>query len=163
MKNKPRSTSMTSAAFKIFAWPVKALIALVVFVDEIARPIYRPAVRAILGHPVFGLLDKHVSVLPRWAILICFAIPFLIAEPLKLVAVILFAKGKAVLGVVTFLFAQLMTFVLVERIFHAGRGKLMTYWWLAWVIERAAAIRDALHAMGRRVIRRIRAWIRLHA
>lgn len=144
-------------------WPIKLVIALVVFVDEILRPIYRPIVKAILGHPFFAFLDRHVAGLPRWAILVVFAVPFLVAEPLKLVAVILFAKGKATLGVITFVLAQLLTFILVERIYHAGRAKLLSYWWFAWAVDRAAEVRDITRRIGRRIIRRLRIFARRHA
>src|SRR5690242_6330049 len=100
MPDSSRSPSIAASLFKLALWPLKALIALVVFIDEVLRPIYRPIVDRILKHPFFVFLDRHVSALPRWAILIVFAVPILIAEPLKLVAVILFAKGKAVLGVI---------------------------------------------------------------
>jgi hypothetical protein len=163
MPNRSRSTSSAAVALRAILLPVKLVIALAVFVDEILRPIYRPIVRAILEHPVFALLERQVSALPRWAILIVFAVPFLVAEPLKLVAVILFAKGRAVLGIVVFVIAQLLTFVLVERIFHAGRAKLITYGWFAWVVERAAEIRDWTRRTGKRMIRRLRAFVRRHA
>ena len=164
MPSNPRSASSIAAfAFRAVLLPVKLVIALVVFVDEILRPIYRPIVKAILAHPFFAFLDRQVLSLPRWAILIVFAVPFLVAEPLKLVAVILFAKGRVLLGVVTFVLAQLLTFILVERIFHAGRTKLLTYSWFAWAVARAAEIRDWVHRAGRRLIRRLRAIVRLHA
>jgi len=161
----PRSPRSTSAAFvfRAILLPVKLVIALAVFVDEILRPVYRPVVRAILEHPFFAFLERQVSALPRWAILIVFAVPFLVAEPLKLVAVILFAKGRVVLGVITFVIAQLLTFILVERIFHAGRAKLLTYWWFAWAVDRVAEVRDWIRQTGKRLIRRIRAIVRLHA
>lgn len=163
MPTTPRATSFTATLFKVALWPLKAVIALVVFLDEILRPIYRPIVNRILTLPFFVFLDRQVSALPRWAILIVFAVPFLIAEPLKLVAVVLFAKGRVVLGVITFLFAQLMTFILVERIFHDGRAKLLTYWWFAWVINRIIDIRSAILVTSRRVIIRARAFVRRSA
>lgn len=163
MPDNSRSPSITAFLVKVALWPLKALITLVVFFDEVLRPIYRPIVDRILKHPFFVFLDRQVSALPRWAILIVFAVPFLVAEPLKLVAVILFAKGKAVLGVIVFVFAQLLTFVLVERIFHAGRAKLRSYWWFAWAVDRIADVRDAVLATGRRLLRRARAFIRRNA
>lgn len=164
MPKRPRSTSSATAwAFRAILLPVKLAIALAVFADEILRPIYRPIVRAILDHPFFAFLERQVAVLPRWAILIVFAVPFLVAEPLKLVAVILFAKGRALLGVVVFVGAQLLTFILVERIFHAGRAKLMTYRLFAWTVDRATEVRDWMRRAGKRLIRRLRAIVRLHA
>lgn len=158
-----RSSPIIATVFKAALWPLKAVIALVVFIDEILRPIYRPIVNRILAHPFFAFLDRQVSALPRWAILIVFAVPFLVAEPLKLVAVIFFAKGRAVLGVIIFVVAQLMTFILVERIFHAGRAKLRSYWWFAWAVDRAADIRAAILITSKRIILRARAFVRRNA
>ena len=163
MPRKSRSMSATATALRLITFPVKAVIALVVLVDEILRPIYRPLIDRIVANPFFRFLDRQVSALPRWAILIVFAVPFLVAEPLKLVAVILFAKGRVVLGATTFLLAQLLTFVLVERIYHAGRAKLLSYWWFAWVAGRVADVRDAILAFSRPIIRRIRIFVRRHA
>lgn len=161
IKRRPRSA--IAIAFRVLALPLKVVIAILVFVDEITRPIYRPVVDRVLALPFFTFLDRQVSSLPRWAILIVFAVPFLVAEPLKLVAVVLFAKGRTLLGVVTFLIAQLLTFVLVERIFHAGRAKLLSYGWFAWGVAWISRLRDAVLAASRRFIRRVRVFIRLHA
>lgn len=163
MPRKPSSASIAASAFRAVLLPVRLVIALAVFVDEILRPVYRPIVTAILEHPFFTFLERVVSAFPRWAILIVFSVPFLVAEPLKLVAVILFAKGRVALGVITFVLAQLLTFILVERIFHAGRAKLLTYWWFAWAVERAVEVRNWIHRTGKRMIRRLRAIVRLHA
>ena len=116
MSRRSRPVSAASRALRLLTLPVKALIAVAVFVDEILRPIYRPLVERIAGLAFFRFLDRQVSALPRWAILIVFAVPFLVAEPLKLVAVILFAKGRLVLGAILVLLAQRLTFLLVERI-----------------------------------------------
>jgi hypothetical protein len=157
------SASITATVLKSALLPLKLVIAVAVFVDEILRPVYLPVVRRILAHPLFAFLDRQVSTLPRWAILIVFAVPFLVAEPLKLVAVILFAKGRVVLGVITFVLAQLLTFILVERIYLAGRAKLLTYRWFAWVADRAGEIRDVIRSMSRRIVRRLKVLIRRHA
>lgn len=163
MPAKRRPPSAIAIAFRVLALPLKAVIALVVLVDEIFRPVYRPVIDRILANPFFALLDRQVSLLPRWAILIVFTVPFLVAEPLKLVAVILFAKGRVILGVMTFAVAQLLTFILVERIFHAGRAKLLSYGWLAWAVDRVSRLRDVVLASSRRIIRRIRVFVRLYA
>lgn len=160
---RPRRKTPLSALLRALALPVKALVGLVLLADEALRPIYRPIVTRIFAHPFFALLERRVAALPRAAILIAFAVPFLIAEPLKLVAVVLLAKGQALAGIVTFALAQLATFILVERIYHAGRAKLLTYGWFAWAAARIASIRDRAIAFARRMARRLKAFVRLHA
>ena len=60
--------------------------------------------------------------------------PFAVAEPLKLLGLLMMAGGRARTGLVVFGFAHLVSFLLVERIYHAGRDKLLTYGWLAWTM-----------------------------
>jgi hypothetical protein len=149
-------------ALRAAAIPVKAAVAGVMLLDAAARPFYRPVVDGIFRMPFFAKLEDTVSGLPRWAILVLFSVPFIVAEPLKLVALLLLAKGKLIGGVAVFLVAQLLTFVLVERIYHAGREKLLTYGWLAWIVARLSDIRAAIDPFRVRMARRVRAILRLH-
>lgn len=144
------------------AIPVKAAVAGVMLLDAAARPFYRPVVERIYAMPFFAELERRISGLPRWAILVLFAVPFIVAEPLKLVAVLLLAKGKLLSGGLVFAIAQLLTFLLVERIYHAGRDKLLTFGWLAWTVARLSDIRAAIEPFRTRIARRVRAIIRLH-
>ncbi|RYE72459.1 MAG: hypothetical protein EOP19_30515, partial [Hyphomicrobiales bacterium] len=44
-------------------------------------------------------------------------------------------------------FAHLMSFVFVERIYHAGREKLLRYRWFAWIMGQIVRVRD--NVLGR--------------
>jgi hypothetical protein len=82
--------------------------------------------------------EKAVARLPRLAILILFFVPFAVAEPLKIFALLLMASGKLVVGLPLLIFSYLITFLLVERIYHAGREKLLSFWLFAkamWYIS----------------------------
>ena len=45
-------------------------------------------------------------------------------------------------GLVVTAFAHLMSFVFVERIYHAGREKLLSYRWFAWIMGQVVRVRD---------------------
>jgi hypothetical protein len=111
-------------------------------IEAMLRPIYRPFVAAIASLGIFAKLEAWIASLPRLAILFLLAVPFAIAEPMKVVAVIIIAHGKMAIGIGTLIVAYLATFLIVERIYHAGREKLLTYRWLAWIMAHVALARS---------------------
>nr|WP_222856775.1 hypothetical protein [Agrobacterium pusense] len=103
--------------------------------DGIFRPLYRPVIRALSNLKIIQRLESRIAQLPRLVILLCLAVPFAIAEPMKIIGLVLFAHGAFKSGVVLTIIAHLSTFLIVERIYHAGREKLLTYGWLAWIMR----------------------------
>ncbi len=122
--------------------PVRVIVVAVSLVEAILRPAYRPIVNAIMTLGVVTRLEAWIATLPRLAILLLLAVPFAIAEPMKVVALVIIARGHVAIGVVTLIAAYLATFLIVERIYHAGREKLLTYRWLAWVMRYVALARS---------------------
>ncbi len=111
---------------------LRGVLTVLIVIDEIARPLYRPLIRWLSSLRIIQRMEAAIARLPRLGILILLAIPFAIAEPLKLLGLWMMADGRARTGLVVFAFAHLVSFLLVERIYHAGRDKLLTYGWLAW-------------------------------
>jgi hypothetical protein len=147
----------------------KGVLAGLVLLDEAARPLYRPLSRWIARLRIVARMEEAVARLPRLAILIVLAVPFVVAEPLKLVGLLLMARGRVVAGLVILALAYLASFLLVERIYHAGRDKLLTYRWLAWLMGMIVSIRERLlawvrasaaYAFARRVRDDAREWWR---
>lgn len=130
-----RSTEVKDRIRMMLIFPIRALIIFALILDGIFRPLYRPVIRAISGLTVIKRLENRIGQLPRLAILLALAVPFAIAEPMKVIGLILIAHGTVKTGVVLTIFAHLATFLIVERIYHAGREKLLTYVWLAWIMR----------------------------
>jgi hypothetical protein len=107
----------------ILIFPIRALIVLALVLDGIFRPLYRPIIRAISRLTFIRKLESRIGGLPRLAILLLLAVPFAIAE------------GTVKTGVAVTVLAHLATFLIVERIYHAGREKLLTYAWFAWIMR----------------------------
>jgi hypothetical protein len=126
--------------------PIRLLVGFVIVADAIGRPFYRPLLNWIASWRFMEAFEAIVAGLPRLAILILFAVPFAFAEPLKVFALILLASGKVVIGLPLLIFSYLVTFLLVERIYHAGKWKLLTYRWFAWAMGHIGQIRDRLIA-----------------
>jgi hypothetical protein len=62
----------------------------------------------------------------------------------------------AVTGVVLLVLAYLVSFLIVERIYEAGREKLLTYWWFAWAMAQIVKVRNLLLAFRDRLLARLR-------
>jgi hypothetical protein len=144
-------------------WLFEAVVAVILLIDAVARPVYRPLIALILDSPLMRRLAMFVAPLPRPVILVLFAVPFAIAEPLKVFALLLIARGRVVAGVLLLVFAYLMTFLIVERIYHAGRSKLLTYVWFKWAMDHIVAVRNALLRIRAALITRARAWLGWHS
>ncbi len=125
---------------------LRAVITVFVIFDELLRPLYRPLLRRLADLRIMRRLEETVAALPRVFVLLALAIPFAIAEPLKLFGLLLFARGQFWAGLVVTAFAHLMSFVFVERIYDAGREKLLSYRWFAWIMDQVVRVRD--HMLG---------------
>ena len=121
---------------------LRAVLTVFIVLDELLRPLYRPLIRRLAGLRIMRRLEETVARLPRPLVLLALAVPFAIAEPLKLVGLLLFTDGRFWAGLVVTAFAHLMSFVFVERIYHAGREKLLTYRWFAWIMGQVVRVRD---------------------
>lgn len=132
--------------FLLFA---EALIIVYLALDAFAAPLFRPLIRWFSKLRFVIRLQDVIAALPPYAILVLLAVPFAIAEPAKLFAVILLATGHVIVGVVIFVLAYFVTFVVVERIYSAGRDKLRTIGWFARLIDWLFDFRDRVLAFVR--------------
>lgn len=141
---------------RFITFPIRFLVGLVIVADALARPLYRPLLDWIASWRIMETFEAFVARLPRLAILVMFAIPFAVAEPLKVIALLLMAGGNLVVGLPLLIFSYLVTFLLVERIYQAGKGKLLTYPWFAWVMGYVGQIKERLVEYKKSVIETIR-------
>ena len=101
----------------------------------------RPISRWIGRHLQFKRLRGWIRSLSPYCSLALFSVPVIILEPVKPVAAYLAATGQVVSGAVTFIVGELLKLVLVERLFHLTRDKLMRIPAFAWVYGKFAASR----------------------
>ncbi|MFK0166082.1 hypothetical protein [Rhizobium sp. NPDC090279] len=146
-------------AWQFLLLPLRLVIALLVIISEIARPVYRPLVNWFSALTIVKHFGEIVGSLPRAVILVLFVVPLAIAEPLKVYALFIIARGHVISGLVIIALAYLMSFLLVERLFHAGRDKLLTYGWLKWIMDRVETVRDWIAETKESVIAAVRGWL----
>ncbi|MBB3771709.1 hypothetical protein FHS55_002318 [Angulomicrobium tetraedrale] len=142
---------------------------LVILLDELVRPIYRPLIRRLAALALMQAFERWIAARGPLTVLALLLVPYATVEPLKFVALLWIAKGTVRSGTVLLILAHLVSFVLIERIFTAGKPKLMTIGWMAWIITSASAIRDRIVARlrldtlkrrARALFRRLRASLR---
>ncbi|MEZ2224205.1 hypothetical protein [Rhizobium sp. RCC_161_2] len=148
------------SAWQPLLLPLRLVITVLVLISEVARPLYRPFVNWFASLSIVVHFGEFVGSLPRGVILVLFVVPLAIAEPLKIYALFVIARGHVITGLFIIALAYLMSFLLVERLFHAGREKLLTYGWLKWIMDRVETVRNSVADMKRSVIAMVRSWLR---
>ncbi len=119
-----------------------AVIILYLFLDGIVAPIFGPLARFAARLRFVVRLQQAVAVLPPYLILALVGVPIIIAEPAKLYALWLMSLGHFWRGAATLLAAYLLSLVIAERIYHAGRAKLRTIAWFAWLMDWIISLRE---------------------
>ena len=157
--------------------PVATLLAVGYFLlDALAYWVVRPVVRRIARLPLFGRIGRWVARLGPYPSLILVLVPLALLEPAKLVGAWLLATGRPTVGVSVMVGAELVKIILVERLFHVAKPKLLTIGWFAWGYVRVTAwlawlketvpvraarrLLYALRRFGRRVGRRLSLMMR---
>lgn len=169
MTEQPTPDEKRNPVARVLFAILRAVLTVVIVFDEIARPLYRPLIDWVASLRIVARMEAVIARQSRLAILALLAVPFAIAEPLKLLGLLMMADGRFRTGLVIFAFAHLVSFLLVERIYHAGRDKLLTYGWLNWLMTLLDRLRrraldwvrsSAAYAFAIRARDAARAWWR---
>lgn len=155
---------------RLLAWclaPLRVIVAVVVVLDELARPVYRPIAAWFGALRLVRRAQAIIATLPPYAVLVVLAVPLVGVEPLKILALIWLGQGRLVAGVILMGIAYAGSFLLVERIYEAGHAQLMKIRWVAVILDAVTRIRQAViawargtavWAAARAVAARVRAW-----
>lgn len=127
--------------------PVTYILAAIYFlVDAVFMAVARPISRWLGRHLEFKRLRAWIRSLPPYPSLALFSVPVIILEPIKPVAAYLAATGQFMSGAATFIVGELLKLVLVERLFHLTRDKLMKIPAFAWAYGKFTEMRAWLQA-----------------
>lgn len=147
---------MRKSLIKLLLIPLDLVVGLAILLDEMLRPLYRPLIVWFASLRLVARLEEAIGRLPPYGALVALAIPFAIVEPLKLLGLLFLARGAFTAGVLTTAIGHLAGFLLVERVYHAGRAQLLTIPWFARIMGWIDAIRQVV--IGR--IKASAAWQR---
>jgi hypothetical protein len=127
--------------------PITYVLAAIYFlVDALFMAVAMPISRWLARHFEFKRLRAWIKSLPPYPSLALFSVPVIILEPIKPVAAYLVATGQFVCGVAAFVGCELLKLVLVERLFHLTRDKLMRIPAFAWGYGKFTEMRAWLQA-----------------
>lgn len=127
----------------------EALVLFYLALDAIFTPLFRPLARWAAGLRIMERLQALVAGLPPYGVLAALAVPFALAEPAKVYALVLFAGGRWLAGALVLTGAYLVSLLIVERIYAAGRDGLRTIAWFAALMDWLVAYRDRVLAFAR--------------
>ncbi len=133
---------------------LELVVGFFVVLDAIIRPLFGPLVRALSRLRLIHRIEAWIASLNPYVIFVLIAAPFAVAELTKVYAVILMAEEHFRLGMTLFIGAYVVSILVCERIFHAGKDQLLTLGWFKWGYDRVMAVKDAIVDW----IVRTRAW-----
>ena len=142
-----------------WAWPAQIGVVAYVVLNEIAGFALRPFNRWLNSLAVVARISAWIDGLPAYVVLVILAIPFAIAEPAKILALYLMGTGHVVVGLVLIVGAYLVSLLVVERLYEAGRAKLHTIPWFARLMDWLFTLRDRFLAWARETA----VWQKAHA
>jgi hypothetical protein len=111
--------------------PAEIVVALYVGVDFIVAPLFRPLMRWLSSLRLIQRLESWIASLPPYVLLVLLVVPFGIAELAKAYAVFLMSSGHFKTGFIVFVGAYVVSILVCERTFTAGKAQLMTIGWFA--------------------------------
>ena len=135
---------MRKSLIKLLLIPLDLVVGFAILLDEMLRPLYRPLVAWFASLRLVARLEAAIGRLPPYGALVALAVPFAIVEPLKLLGLLFLARGAFAAGIVTTAIGHLAGFLLVERVYHAGRAQLLTIPWFARIMGWIEAIRQVV-------------------
>ena len=124
----------------------QVVVGIYVIVDSILGPLFRPLMRWLSGLQVIKTVEAAIGSLPPYAVLVLFLIPLALEEVIKFYGLILLGSGHIVSGLLLYIGAHVFAILVCERIFSAGKAKLMTIGWFARLFHWLMGYKDRLVA-----------------
>lgn len=134
--------------------PVLVVVTIYFMIDDVVLAAIRPVFAWAAGLRIFQRLQAWIDGLSPYPTLVLFLVPFLALEPPKIIALILLAKGHLALGGTMLAVSHITSIILVERLFHATKPKLLSIPWFAFAYGKVKALYD--WSLGR--LKATRAW-----
>ena len=141
--------STPSLSRRLARLPAQLVVGLYFLLDAIIGPLFRPLMRFLSRLRLIQALERLIANLPPYVLLVLLVVPFAVAEGAKAYAVILMGSGHFMTGVLIFIGAYVVSILVCERIFHAGRAQLMTIGWFARGFAWVMGYKDRLFAWFR--------------
>jgi len=126
-----------------------AIVILYLFLDGIVAPVFGPLARLAARLRLVIRLQQAVGALPPYIILALAGVPIMVAEPAKLYALWLMSQGQLWKGAAILAAAYVLSLVVADWIYQAGRAKLRTIAWFAQLMDWIISLRDHILSVVR--------------
>lgn len=129
-------------------WVVLALLFLLeAWLWDRLQPLVARAVNVIPWGRLKERLKQSIKILPPWAALGVFIVPFIVLLPLKFLEVYLLATSQWLAAVAVLVVAKLLGLGVTAFVFDATRDKLLQMAWFARMYDWFMWLRGWAHAM----------------
>lgn len=123
------------------------IAALYFALDAIFATVAIPLARWISTRWVFARLHRWILSLGPYPTLLLFLVPLIVLEPIKPLAAYLASTGHVVHGLVLLTIGEILKLVMVERLFHVSRDKLLSIPAFAWAYGKYSAAKTWLTSL----------------
>ena len=123
---------------------LELVVGFFVVLDAIVRPLFGPLTRWLSSLRLIHRIEAWIGSLHPYVILVLIGAPFAVAELTKVYAVILMAEEHFRLGMTLFIGAYVVSILVCERIFTAGKSQLLTIGWFKWGFDWVMVVKDAI-------------------
>lgn len=127
---------------RVLSAPFAALILIYDALEAVFGPIIRPITTALGRLRLFQRIGDGIAAMPAYGVLLLLAVPFAVIEPFKFISLYWLEQGRFMLGGIALVTSHLASLLICERIFHAGKAKLLTIGWFARGYGVIARLRD---------------------
>ena len=133
----------------VLSIPAEIVVGLYVVIDGIVSPLFRPLVRWLSRLQLVKRLEHAIGSMPPYLLLVLLVVPFAFAEVAKVYALFMMGEGHFKSGMTLFIMAYVVSILVCERTFHAGKKQLLTIPWFAKLYDWVMMIRDHILAWFR--------------
>jgi hypothetical protein len=140
--------------------PIVFVLAVIYFlVDAVFMPVAKWISEWVAEHWVLKWLRNWIVSLRPYPTLLLFTVPVVVLEPIKPISLCLMGMGYVVSGMTALVVGELLKLVLIERLFHLSRDKLMVIPAFAWSYGKYRLVRDWI--VSSQAWQNVRRWSRL--
>lgn len=136
-------TNPLMAALRLGARAIATVIVVIwTALDELLFAPLRPLIAWLSQLRLFEALGGLVGRLPPYVVLVLLAVPFVLIEPLKILALYWIATGLFIRGAVLLVVSYVLSIFTLDRLYHTGRSQLMKIGWFARLMAWVTGLRD---------------------
>lgn len=133
----------TTQVLKVIGRVIAVLVVVVwLALDDLFFLVVKPLVTSLSRLALFQRIGAGVARLPPYGVLVLLAIPFVVVEPFKVLALYWIATGLVIRGVLLLIAAYFVSILTLDSLYQAGHGQLMKIGWFARLIKWIVELRD---------------------